>query len=197
MWVGPGQWGRMKWKTWRTGKRNKRQKGVANQLHPYMMESPVWEHQFMRECPTLAFVTAFSLITNICSNVTQRRLNLPKHSMRVLEVHTSNISKSFLRTTISCIWWRRRRNSKCLWKRRTKMSFSCIRSEFQSPQSWWMEWYLCETSECTCTGLQWQWFWRISLRLIWTNRKWRFLWEIFIEKSERVERRKKNKRFLS
>ena len=47
-----------------------------------------------------AFVTAFSLITNICSNVTQRRFNLPKHSMRVLEVHTSNISKSFLRTTI-------------------------------------------------------------------------------------------------
>ena len=27
----------------------------------YMMESPVWEHQFMRECPTLAFVTAFFL----------------------------------------------------------------------------------------------------------------------------------------
>ena len=40
-------------------------------------------------------MTAFSLITNICSNVTERRLNLPKHSMRVLEVHTSNISKSF------------------------------------------------------------------------------------------------------
>ena len=32
---------------------------------------------------------AFSLITNICSNVTQRRLNQPKHSMRVPEVHTS------------------------------------------------------------------------------------------------------------
>ena len=57
----------------------------------------------MRECPTLAFVTAFSLITNICSNVTQRRLNLPKHSLRVLEVHTSNISKVFLRTTIMYI----------------------------------------------------------------------------------------------
>ena len=56
--------------------------------------------QFMRECQTLAFVTDFSLITHISSNVTQRRLNLPKHSMRVLEVHTSNISKSFLRTTI-------------------------------------------------------------------------------------------------
>ena len=69
----------------------------------YMMESPVWEHQFMRECPTLAFVTAFSLITNICSNVTQCRLNLPKHSMRVLEVQTSNISKNVLRTTISCV----------------------------------------------------------------------------------------------
>ena len=55
------------------------------------MESPLYEHQFMRECPTLAFVTAFSLITNICSNVTQRRLNLQKHSVRVLEVHTSNI----------------------------------------------------------------------------------------------------------
>ena len=63
------------------------------------MEGPVWEHQFMRECPTLAFVTAFSLIANTCANVTQRRLNLPKHSMRVLEVHTSNISKSFLRIT--------------------------------------------------------------------------------------------------
>ena len=57
----------------------------------YMMKSPVWEHQFMRECPTLAFVTAFSLITNICSNVTQCRLNLPKYSMRVLEVHASHI----------------------------------------------------------------------------------------------------------
>ena len=75
--------------------RNKRQKGVANHLLPYMMEI-----QFMREFPALAFVTAFSLITNICSNVTQRRLNLPKHSMRVLEAHSSNISKSFLRTTI-------------------------------------------------------------------------------------------------
>ena len=51
----------------------------------------------MRECPTLAFVTAFSLITNICSNLTQRRLDLPKHSMRVLEVNTSNISKSFFK----------------------------------------------------------------------------------------------------
>ena len=48
----------------------------------------------------LAFVMAFSLITNICSNVKQHRLNLPKHSMHVLEVHTSNISKSSLRTTI-------------------------------------------------------------------------------------------------
>ena len=66
----------------------------------YMMESPVWELQFMREYSTFAFVMAFSLITNICSNVTQGRLNLPKHSMHVLEVHTSNISKSFLRTTI-------------------------------------------------------------------------------------------------
>ena len=65
----------------------------------YMMESPVWEYQFMRECPTLAFVTAFSII-NICSIVTQCRLNLPKHSMRVLEVHTSNLNKRVLRTTI-------------------------------------------------------------------------------------------------
>ena len=54
----------------------------------------------MQECPTLAFVTAFFFIPNICSNVTQRRLNLPKHSRRVLEVHTSKISKRFLRTTI-------------------------------------------------------------------------------------------------
>ena len=66
----------------------------------YMMEGPVWEHQFMRECPTLAFAMAFSFITNICSNVKQHKLNLPKHSMRVLEVHTSNIGKSILRTTI-------------------------------------------------------------------------------------------------
>ena len=51
----------------------------------------------MRECPTIAFVTAFSLITNICSNATQCRLDLPKHSMHVLEVHTSNISKSFFK----------------------------------------------------------------------------------------------------
>ena len=33
-------------------------------------------------------------------SLTQCRLNLPKHSMRVLEVHTSNISKNVLRTTI-------------------------------------------------------------------------------------------------
>ena len=37
------------------------------------------------------------------SNVTKRRLNLTKHSMRVLEAYTSNISKSFLRTTIVCM----------------------------------------------------------------------------------------------
>ena len=45
--------------------------GCSESVASYMMESPVWEHQFMQECPTLAFVTAFSLITNICPNVTQ------------------------------------------------------------------------------------------------------------------------------
>ena len=69
-------------------------------LYMYMMESSVWKYQFIRQCLALAFVMAFSMITNICSNVTQCRLNLPKHSMCVLEVHTSNISKSVLRTTI-------------------------------------------------------------------------------------------------
>ena len=49
--------------------------------------------------PNSCFCDGLSLITNICSIVTKCRLNLTltKHSMRVLEVHTSNISK---RTTI-------------------------------------------------------------------------------------------------
>ena len=47
---------------------------------------------------------------------------------------------------LSCIWWGCRRNSKCLWERQTKMSFSCIRSEFLNPDGWsdicvWMHLY--------------------------------------------------------
>ena len=93
--------------------------------------------------------------------------------MRVLEVHTSNISKSFFEDHYRVYDGGVEEIRNIRESDGQKWSFSCIHSEFQSPQPWWMEWYLCETSECTCTGLQWQWFWWISLRLIWTNRKWR------------------------
>ena len=45
--------------------------------------------------PNSCVCDGFLFDHDICSNVTQRRLNLPKHSMRVLEVYTSNLSKSF------------------------------------------------------------------------------------------------------
>ena len=33
--------------------------GCSESVASYMMESPVWEHQFMQECPTLALCDGF------------------------------------------------------------------------------------------------------------------------------------------